>query len=67
MSEAEKKLSEERIFTKQTVSGKCVYQDRYIEWIVKDIRSVTGKKFGEGQSLKILGVVHRLITSFCCS
>ena len=44
MSEAEKKLCEERIFTKQTVNGNCVYHDRFMEWIVKDIRSTTGKK-----------------------
>ncbi len=35
-----------------------------MEWIVKDIRSITGKKLGKGQSVQMIGVIHQLIPNF---
>ena len=47
MSPAEYYMYKTFSFTKKTVNGKNIFQDRYFEWVVKYIRSFSGKKLAD--------------------
>lgn len=42
-SDAEKKIFEEAFLTRETKNGKKIFTDRFVEWMMKDLRSWLGK------------------------
>lgn len=48
-SDADHKIYDEFLFTRQTANGKTIFADRFVEWIVKDIRFYLGKHAGQNQ------------------
>ena len=52
-SEAEKTIFEKVILTKKTKKGKHIFTDRFVEWMVKDMRAVAGKHYRKGTTNKL--------------
>ena len=47
-SPAEKVFFEKFILTRKTKSGKRIFTDRFVEWLIKDVRAGVGKHFRRG-------------------
>ena len=65
-SDAEKTIFEKIILTKKTVKGKNIFTDRFVEWMVKDMRNVVGKhhRVGTKNKLNRAAVLLEAKTSF---
>jgi hypothetical protein len=47
-SEADKVIFEKIIMTRQTAAGKTIYTDRFVEWMIRDLRGGIGKHYRRG-------------------
>ena len=52
-SDATQTIFEKVIMTRETRHGKTIFMDRFVEWIVKDMRSGVGKFYRRGTDAKI--------------
>lgn len=59
-SDAERLLHELFMYTRVTANGKKIWCDRFMEWIVRDIREREGKHFTWGKKDSIAATMHNI-------
>ena len=60
MSPAERAIYENFILFQKTKNGKNIFADRYVEWVMKDIREVCGKWFNDHLPSKLNSMMLQL-------